>query len=334
MYNVPGKYHIHVSALATSASKEDMPDVVSKCIVCCISAYDKLKPLKGAAIDFQHAVDAVEDLECETVTTYLTDHVKCSELKEAFDQVLEFFGTSEDLPDLPVFLALISCHAIQKGDKEMPHLLGSDAPADERAWTLGVDVEEFVNKLRVLKFRAKNVKKLRAILVLDCCREDLPVLQSRGLRDIFTELNFDHYIIFSCDKGHRSFELEQRGGALMSELLPSLQYEKNIRDIFLDACTRVKCQRPNEHCRPNAHDIPVLGRKKGDPPGWTVGKRRDLGYDRDMGHLESPHAAEVQRGRSRSAESSAKARSTQHNQPMVFASGVNFQLLQAKVGDS
>ena len=71
------------SAFASSASKKAMPpDVVSKCIVCCISAYDKLKPLKGAAIDFQHALDAVKDLECETVTTKLTDRVKCSEIAE------------------------------------------------------------------------------------------------------------------------------------------------------------------------------------------------------------------------------------------------------------
>ena len=253
------------SALAIGASKKAMPDVVSKCIVSCISAYDELKPLKGAAIDFQHAVDAVKDLECETVTTYLTDRVKCSELQKAFNQVVTFFETSEDLPDFPVFLALVACHGIQKGDKELPHLLGSDSPADERAWSLGVDVEEFINKLRALEFRAQNVKKLRAILVLDCCRADLPVLQSRGVRDILRELNFDLYIIFSCIKGHNSFELEERGGALMSELLPSLKYEKSICDIFLDACTRVKFQRPNIYCQPNAYDIPVLGRKKGGP---------------------------------------------------------------------
>ena len=54
-------------------------DVIFKCVVCCISAYHKLKPLKRAAIDFQHVVDAVRDLEYEAVTTYLTDHVKCSE---------------------------------------------------------------------------------------------------------------------------------------------------------------------------------------------------------------------------------------------------------------
>ena len=303
------------SAFASSASKKAMPpDVVSKCIVCCISAYDKLKPLKGAAIDFQHALDAVKDLECETVTTKLTDRVKCSELQKAFNHVVRFFETSEDLPDFPVFLALISCHGIQKGDKEFPHLLGSDAPADEGAWSLGVDVEEFVNKLRAVKFRAKNVKKLRAILVLDCCRADLPVAESRGVRDMVRELQDDIYIIFSCDKGSTSLELGQRGGALMRELLPSLKYEKSICDIFLDACTRVTCQRPNISSRPNAHDIPVLGRKKGDPPGWTVGKRRDLGDDRDMGQLEAPHAAEVQRGSSRSAESSqrsAKARPKQ-----------------------
>ena len=51
--------------------------------------------------------------------------------------MVRFFETSEDLPDFPVFLALISCHGIQKGDKEFPHLLGSDAPADEGALEFG-----------------------------------------------------------------------------------------------------------------------------------------------------------------------------------------------------
>ena len=55
--------------------------------------------------------------------------------------------------------------------------------------------EEFVNKLRAVKFRAKNVKKLRAILVLDCCRADLPVAESRGVRDMVRELQDDIYII-------------------------------------------------------------------------------------------------------------------------------------------
>ena len=288
-------------------------DVVSKCVVCCISAYDKLKPLNRAAIDFQHAVDAVEDLECEAVTTYLTDHVKCSELKKAFDQVLTDFQASEDLPDFPVFLALISCNAIQKGDKE-PHLLGSDAPADERAWSLGVDVEEFVCKLRALEFRAKNVKKLRAILVLDCCRADLPVLESSGWHNLLMQLrNDDVYIIFVCERAHTSSELEQRGGALMRELLPSLKYEKNILDIFRDACNRMKSQRPIVYCRPNAYDIPVLGRKVGDPPGWTVGMKHDFSDDwvKDRSYMsdsEAPHAAEVRGGPSSSAES---ARQTQ-----------------------
>ena len=255
-------------------------DVVSKCVVCCISAYDKLKPLKRAAFDFQHAVQAVEDLECEAVTTYLTDHVKCSELKKAFEEVITDFQTSEDLPDFPVFLALISCNAIWKGDKELPHLLGSDAPADESAWGLGVDVEEFVSKLGALEFRAKNVKQLRAILVFDCCHADLPVLQSRGQRIILPQLRNDMYIISSRDKGSFELQSEQRGGVLMRELVPLLKYEKNISDIFLDACNRMKSERPIVHCLPNANDIPVLGRKLGDPPGWTGGMTYDFGDDR------------------------------------------------------
>ena len=265
-----------------AATAATATDVVSKCVVCCISAYDKLKPLERATIDFQHVVQAVEDLECEAVTTYLTDHVKCSELKKAFDQVITDFQTSEDLPDFPVFLALISCNAIRNDDNELPHLLGSDAPADESAWGLGVDVEEFVSKLGALEFRAKNVKKLRAILVFDCCHADLPVLERRGQHNILPQVRNDMYIISSCDKGQTSFELqsEQPGGVLMRELLPLLKYEKNVSDIFLDACNRMKSQKPMVHCLPNANDIPVLGRKLGDPPGWTGGMTYDFGDDR------------------------------------------------------
>jgi len=174
---------------------------------------------------------------------------------------------------------------------------------------LGVDVEEFVSKLGLLEFRAKNVKQLRAILVLDCCRADLPNLKSRGGLSFLTQpqLNFDQYIVFSCEEGHTSAELEQHGGTLMRELLPSLKYEKNIVDIFHDACSRVKPQiRPSIYCRPSAHDIPVLGRKVGDPPGWT-GMRHDFGDDRGkkkpkkvmMGYMSDsqvPYAAGV-RGR-------------------------------------
>ena len=79
-------------------------------------------------------------------------------------------------------------------------------------------------------------------------------------------------LFLSCDKGSTSLELGQRGGALMRELLPSLKYEKSICDIFLDACTRETCQRPNISSRPNAHDIPVLGRKKGGPTWLDSGK--------------------------------------------------------------
>ena len=314
-------------------------DVVSKCVVCCISAYDKLKPLKGGAIDFQHAVEAVEDLECEAVTTYLTDHVKCSELKKAFDQVITFFETSEDLPDLPVFLALVSCNAIPTGS--LPHLLGSDAPADESAWSLGVDVEEFANKLGALKFRTKNVKKLRAILVFDCCHAGLPVLESRRQRNLLMQLRNDAYIIFSCEKGHTSSELEQRGGALMRELLPSLKYQKNIIDIFRDACSRVKFKSPVTMCYvPKAYDIPVLGRKLGDPPGWMVGMKHDFGDDRakknpkkvmDMSYMsdsEAPQAAEVRGGPSSSAESARQAQTRPVAKAQASLTGLVFGVLR------
>ena len=79
---------------------EAMPDVVSKCIICIHllnSEYDKWKPLKGAAIDLQHALDAVEDLKCGTVTTCLPTYIRCSGLKEAFDEVVSDFQTSENL---------------------------------------------------------------------------------------------------------------------------------------------------------------------------------------------------------------------------------------------
>ena len=261
-----------------------MPDLVSKAFIIGISEYEFWHRLPGAEKDAAHGLHVLsKDLGVETnTTTTLVGQVDSYYLHRGFAKVAKDLETEEHLPEFPVLLGLISCHAVQKGQHLFPHLIPSDAPQGEEAWNFAYDVEtHFLERLRELKFRCKKVKKLRVILVFDCCREALPDSQHapRGLpncRNWMTSLKHDFYVIFSCDRGSSSFE-DSSGGALLRVLLPSLKYAKPIRDIFLNASLQVGCQRPNHYDRPGL-PMPVLGSQRGQPDDWKL-DRDETGDD-------------------------------------------------------
>lgn len=255
-----------------------MPDLVSRAIICAISDYRHWPHLPGVEQDAELGLKVLcDDLGATAVTTTLAGHVTHDDLKRGFSEVIQDLKYSEEA--FPVFVGLVSCHAVQIGEGIFPHLIPSDSPTgEEEASRAAFDMEEHVLKpLKDLKFHSSKVKKLRAIFIFDCCRKKISQETTRGLRNLLPCLKHDFYMIFSCDQG-RSSRDEASGGPLMSVLLPSLTYAKPIYEIFANASCQVSSQRPNDYNRMGL-PIPILGSHPGNPPGWVLGSRDQLGDD-------------------------------------------------------
>eukprot|EP00435_Cladocopium_sp_Y103_P019163 s523_g4.t1 len=258
-----------------------MPDSVSRAIICAISEYRHWPRLPGVEQDAQLGLRVLcNDLGATEVTTTLAGHVTHDDLKRGFNEVIQDLEASKE--EFPVLVVLVSCHAVQIGEGIFPHLIPSDSPTgEEGASRAAFNFEEHVFKpLKDLKFNSRKAKKMRAILIFDCCRNQLLDSQqaTRGLRNLLPCLKHDFYTIFSCDQGRPSSDGPESGGPLMSVLLPSLRYAKPIYEIFANASCQVSSQRPNDHNRMGL-PIPILGSHSGDPPGWVLGSRDQLGDD-------------------------------------------------------
>lgn len=238
--------------------------------------------MPGAQIDAELGLHVLsDDLDASAVTTIMAGRVTHDDLERGFREVIQDLECSEE--EFPVLVVLVSCHAVHVDEKIFPQLIPSDSPIaiGGEVATAAFDIEEhFFNPLKNLRFRSPKAKRLRVVMVFDCCRQDLSNSQDvpRGLRNLLPRLKHDFYIICSCDQGSQSFERAESGGALMSVLLPSLKYAKNICDVFADASCRVTRQRPNEYYR-RGNNVPVLGSLPDNPPGWVLSEKDELGDD-------------------------------------------------------
>ena len=227
-----------------------MPDLVSRAIICAISDYRHWPHLPGVEQDAELGLKVLcDDLGATAVTTTLAGHVTHDDLKRGFSEVIQDLKYSEEA--FPVFVSsFVPCSADWGRDLS---LIPSDSPTgEEEASRAAFDMEEHVLKPpQDLKFHSRyssKVKKLRAILIFDCCRKKISQETTRGLRNLLPCLKHDFYMIFSCDQGRPSID-GASGGPLMSVLLPSLTYAKPIYEIFANASCQVSSQRPNDYNR-------------------------------------------------------------------------------------
>lgn len=173
--------------------------------------------MPGAAIDAKLGWTALDDLGAKSVTKSLEGHVTFDDLSHGFMEVVRDLEQADDLTEYPILVALVSCHAVQIGHRIFPHLIPSDARVGEESLHTAFDFEEhFVKPLYNLRFRSKRVKKLRAILVLDCCRsmvsdsEDTERGPPPNYCNFLTSLKHDFYLIFSTDPGRKSWDGQWR----------------------------------------------------------------------------------------------------------------------------